>query len=89
MSLWSFENAYIYNFVLLVLQSVSEQLQRSEHQLQNTAVPFIWYKTPADEMTISDDCGLQDDQRDGSSNVLHSRPTVMEIGVNIKKEDDV
>ena len=68
------------------LQSVSEQPQGSEHQLQNTAVRFIRYKIPADEMTISDDCGLQDDQRDGSSNVLHS--TVMDSEhVNIKEEE--
>ena len=37
-------------------------------------------------MTISDDCGLQDDQRDGSSNVEHS--TVMDSeGVKIKEEE--
>ena len=68
------------------IQAVSEQPQESEHQLQNTADPFVWYKTPADEMTMSDDCGLQDDQRDGSSNVLHS--TVMDSEeVHIKEED--
>ena len=41
-------------------------------------------------MTISDDCGLQDDQRDGSSNVSNSGVMDSE-GVNIKKEwaDDV
>jgi len=79
---------FICNCGLLFLQAVSEQPQRSEHQLQNTSVPFVCYKTPADEITISDDCGLQDDQRDGSSNVLHS--TVMDSeGVNIKEEEDV
>ena len=67
-------------------QSISEQPQGSEHQLQNTAVPFIWYKNPTDEMTISDEYGLHDDQRDGSLDVMRS--TVMDSEhVNVKEEE--
>jgi len=68
----------LYLILCYFFQAVTEQPQGSEHQLQN--------KTPADEMTVSDDCGLQDDQRDGSSDVLHS--TVLDSEhVNIKQEE--
>ena len=50
----------VYEFFFF--QAVSEQPQRSEHQLQNTA--------SIDEMTVSDGCGLQDDEEDGSSDVM-------------------
>jgi len=69
---------YICFVCFFFFQAVTEQPQGSEHELQNTA----------DEMTISDDCGLQDGQRDGSSNVMHSTEMDSEE-VNVKEEQDV
>jgi len=71
----------------IFFQALYEQPHGSIHQLQNTAVPLIWHKTPEDEMTISDDCDLQNDQRDGSSCAMCS--TVMDCKEVDVKEDDV
>ena len=58
--------------MLLVFQSASELPTLFEHQQHNTTFPFLWYKTPADEMTVGEQSGIQDDQRDRPSNVVHS-----------------
>ena len=73
----------ISNCGLLFFQVVNEQSQGSD-----SAVPIICSRSSSDEMTISDDCRLQDDQRDGSSNVLQSTAAENEA-VNIKEGEDV
>jgi len=54
------------------MQAASCQSQEPVDQLQNTAVPLVWYKTPTDEMN---DCGLRNDSLNGSANALNSNVT--------------
>ena len=83
----SYVNVFITVQHYYFFQAASEQPNGYTHQRENTAVPLIWYKTPEDEMINNDDCDLQNDQRDGSSDVMHS--TVMDSEhVNVKEDND-
>jgi len=75
--------------MLFVFQTASERPQEPSHQLQNTAVSFVWYKTPGDETTsISDKCRQQKDQSVALSNVLISNINDRE-NVDENEDDDV
>ena len=69
----------------LWFQATSECSQKYERRLQNTPVPFVWYKTPADETVIDADCKQQNDMKIAAKSAVHN---VLDNEMVDTKEDD-
>jgi len=63
------DNGFV--FAVFVYQATIEQTQGPSFPLASTAFPFVWYKTPTDDVTC-DECVQWHDERTAMSGTLTS-----------------